>query len=307
MIELELTPFDDTVERKEQLILANGTNVTELDAINQGIYSRYFAKNNAGLMPLIGSGVTNNAVENTNFGQIEYFDGEPFYTEQDERADSVFIVSVGRINFPIRVDGDLDVKDSLIEPLSIRKEATMSHIESPYIARNFSAQLMDGNEDEWRYSSRIVHWECVNDEIDVFEDSTNIFLPNDVVYIDDNLPFTKEVFQALPGWISENQTNILPFVEESHNFHFGFDYLDNNLNIEKGYDKIPGDTEEMMPQCAQGASAGFVHVNSYQMTDSIVYSGYKNSASFDSRRDASRSSQFPLQRNVNIFDDGGGV
>lgn len=299
----EFIPFNDALEESVEKSSAIGTNYSQLDALNQGIYSRYFGKNNIGLMPLIGAGRVDNALEKVNHGQIEIIGVDPYYSDKDSTWNPVEIIQTGRVNFGIRLEGVLDVEDSLIEPLSIRKEATFKHIESPFLARNFSAQLMDGNEDEWRYSSQIVYWDCHKDEVDIFEDSTNLLLPTDVTIFNDNVLFPKDVYFALPGWVSDRQTSVRPFVDDGHNEHFGFDYLNKDLKNFVDYDKMPGRTDEMMPICSVGAAAGFIHPESHKMTDSIVYSGYKNSMSVDTRRDAARTSDIAFHGSVTVVEN----
>jgi len=197
------------------------------------------------------------------FVELDRFDSISFISQQDE-----IIYPEQNLTFPIIV---LDVDDidfnfnSILEPLSIRKVASLKSTEFPYEFRSTKGSFESGNAEPFSLS---------NDQVltvDYWDTKENVMW-----YLDafEHMNTTGSIIQSM-GYVNGNLNKIDSFDDSKvYKKTFGISSTTMGADMLNAIMMMSSSTSNYVPPGKKSATSGFVFDNvGYPGTDSIAFGG----------------------------------
>jgi len=234
-------------------------NTTAYDRFRQGIY-RYKLNIIKGIAPTVGPELTGSIIIQNTFGQPKTHDDVGVFEDDDRYNASVYINNLS--GFAVY----LDQMDGVIEPFTIRADASFTTIESPYLARSIKGEFGNGNSDFYRRHDQA---ECVFPIeapliIAPFEDASD--------YMGD----TQSASVPLPGFSSTKQAALRPFKEvklEDNKKSIVFEHEVSGSDMISALNAMNPSTDSFLDNETKSARTGFTYTNAPQGVDSVAFGG----------------------------------
>ncbi len=265
-------PFVRTISQP----VSGGINTSAYDKFRQGISITTDRELFGGMFPKMkpaNQRTPTGFQESTVFGQPALFSAEKPFVDIEKFNPVKFIITAGQYQIYPDVFNDssfLDPyqMDGAIEPLMIRKAASLSALAGREYAYRIRGSLQAGNIDEHDSTSQIVQIYNYRQPISVkpFIDFPE-YMGTDVIGA-----------VSIPGVVSEVQAVIFPFNDRDFRSRIYLDGPEGAINGSSMVNTalaLSGTFEVMLGDDQVSATAGFIYDNNPYGTDSLAFGGLK--------------------------------